>query len=65
MSNIVAAAPDLVVSGYSLERECGNVRIMRCDAARPPVRQWQEHQLIIVAAKQRAGVALGARTGHT
>lgn len=48
VSHVVAAAPDLAVPGYSLEREFGNVRILRRDAAEPPVRQWQEHEPVIV-----------------
>ncbi len=48
VSHVVTTAPDLAVPGYSLEREFGNVRILRRDAAEPPVRQWQEHQPVIV-----------------
>ena len=39
VSHVVAAVADLVVPGYSLEREFGNVRVLRRDAAEPPVRQ--------------------------
>ena len=48
VSHVVAAVRDLVVPGYSLEREFGNVRILRRDAAGPPVRQWREHAPVIV-----------------
>ena len=48
VSHVVSAAPDLAVPGYSLEREFGNLRILRRDAAEPPVRQWREHQPVIV-----------------
>ncbi len=48
VSHVVAAVPGLVVPGYSLEREFGNVRILRRDAAEPPVRQWREHKPVIV-----------------
>ena len=48
VSHVLAAVPDLVVPGYTVEREFGNVRILRRDAAEPPVRQWREHAPVIV-----------------
>ena len=47
-SHLVSSIPDLTVPGYSLEREFGAVRILRRDAAEPPVRQWREHSPVIV-----------------
>ena len=48
VSHLVAAAPDLTVPGYSLEREFGGIRILRRDATEPPVRQWREHAPVVV-----------------
>ncbi|MDE0448575.1 MAG: hypothetical protein OXH96_18080 [Spirochaetaceae bacterium] len=48
VSHLVSAYPDLTVPGYSLEREFGNVRILRRDATEPPVRQWREYAPVIV-----------------
>ena len=48
VSHLVSAHPDLTVPGYSLEREFGNVRILRRDATEPPVREWREYSPIIV-----------------
>ena len=47
-SHLVSSDPDLTVPGYSLEREFGDVRILRRDAAGPQVRQWREHAPVIV-----------------
>ena len=48
VSHLVSANPDLKVPGYSLEREFGPVRVLRRDAAEPPVRQWREHSPVVV-----------------
>lgn len=36
------------VPGYSLDRAFGAVRILRRDAAEPPVRRWQEYAPVVV-----------------
>ena len=43
VSHVLVADPAVAVAGYSLEREFGGVRILRRDAAGPPVWQWQEY----------------------
>ena len=43
VSHLLVADAAVAVAGYSLEREFGGVRILRRDAGRPPVRQWQEY----------------------
>lgn len=43
VSHLVTADSSLAVTGYSLEREFGGVRILRRDADEPPVRRWQEY----------------------
>ena len=48
VSHLVSEDPKLAVPGYSLERDFDGVRILRRDAAEPPVRQWREHAPIIV-----------------
>ena len=48
VSHLVSALRDLTVPGYSLEREFGDIRILRRDAAEPPVRRWREHAPVIV-----------------
>ena len=48
VSHLVAEDPDLAVPGYSLERAFGGVRILRRDAAGPPVRRWREYAPVIV-----------------
>ena len=48
VSHVVSRSPDLAVPGYSLEREFGEVRILRRDATQPPVRRWGEYAPVIV-----------------
>ena len=48
VSHLVSADPNLTVPGYSLEREFGDIRILRRDAAEPPVRRWLEHTPVVV-----------------
>ena len=48
VSHLVSADPNLTVPGYSLEREFRSLRILRRDAAEPPVRQWRQHTPVIV-----------------
>ena len=47
-SHLVSSLPDLTVPGYSLAREFGDVRILRRDAAEPPVRRWREYSPVII-----------------
>ena len=48
VSHLLTADPRLTVSGYSLERDFGGMRVLRRDAAEPPVRRWQAHAPVIV-----------------
>ena len=41
VSHIVSQDPNLAVSGYATEKAFGNVRILRREDNRSPVRQWQ------------------------
>ena len=43
VSHIVTADPATAVTGYSLEKSFGDVRILRRDADGPPVRTWREY----------------------
>ena len=55
VTHLVSASPDLAVPGYSLQREFGNVRILRRDAPEPPVREWRDYSpVIVVDVVQRA-----------
>ncbi len=47
VSHIVAADAE-PVPGYSLDRAFGAVRILRRDAAEPPVRRWREYAPVVV-----------------
>ena len=42
VTHLVSADPDLEVPGYALERQFGDVRILRRAATGPPVRGWRE-----------------------
>ena len=48
VSHIVSEVPSLTAPGYSLEREFGDLRVLRRDATEPPVRQWRQHTPVIV-----------------
>ena len=48
VTHLVTADPELAVSGYSLEREFGGIRILRREATAPPVRGWREHSPTII-----------------
>ena len=48
VSHIVSAAPGFSVPGYSLEKQFGDVRILRRDRNEPPVRAWLDHQPVVV-----------------
>ena len=48
VSHLLSAQPDLAVRGYSLVRDFRGVLILRRDATRPPVRQWQHYAPVVV-----------------
>ncbi len=48
VSHLVFTRRDLTVPGYSLEREFGDILILRRDAAGPPVRRWRQYAPVIV-----------------
>ena len=48
VSHIVTEDADLSVSGYSLERRFGAVRILRREALEPQVRRWQGYRPVLV-----------------
>ena len=48
VSHLVTADPRLTVPGYSLDRDFGEVRVLRRDAHARPVRRWREHAPVIV-----------------
>ncbi|MDE0447069.1 MAG: hypothetical protein OXH96_10385 [Spirochaetaceae bacterium] len=48
VSHLVFTRRDLTVPGYSPEREFGDIRILRRDAAGPPVRRWREYAPVTV-----------------
>ena len=48
VTHILSADPNLTAPGYSLEREFGDIRILRRDDAEPPVRRWREHTPVTV-----------------
>ena len=47
-SHLVTEKPTLSVSGYSVERTFGTVRILRRDVDASPVRRWQEYAPVLV-----------------
>ena len=47
-SHLVTGEPALPVSGYSVERTFGAVRILRRDVDAPPVRRWQAYAPVLV-----------------
>ena len=48
-SHLVTDRPTLPVSGYSVERTFGTVRILRRDVDAPPVRRWQEYAPVLIS----------------
>ena len=48
VSHLVSTDRELTVPGYSPDRRFGSIRILRRDAAEPPVRRWQEYAPVIV-----------------
>ena len=53
VSHILSADPGFTVPGYSLEREFGDVRILRRDENKPPVRPWIDHAPVILSNRSR------------
>ena len=53
VSHIVSANPGFWVPGYSLEREFGQVRILRRDEKEAPVRSWLDHAPVIVTNRNK------------
>ena len=49
VSHLVSASADLAVPGYSLERAFGELRILRREANRPPLRRWQAYTPTVVS----------------
>ena len=47
-SHLVTGDPALPVSGYSVERTFGAVRILRRNVDAPPVRRWQEYAPVLI-----------------
>lgn len=47
-SHLVTENPTLSLSGYSVERTFGTVRILRRDMDAPPVRRWREYAPVLV-----------------
>ena len=47
-SHLVTEKPTLPVSGYSVERTFGTVRILRRDVDAPPLRRWQEYAPVLI-----------------
>ncbi|MDE0460094.1 MAG: hypothetical protein OXI15_22630 [Chromatiales bacterium] len=47
-SHLVTGEPALPVSGYSVERTFGAVRILRRDVDAPPVRRWRAYAPVLV-----------------
>ena len=48
VTHIVSEDPRISLPGYSLEREFGSVRILRRNADKPQVREWENYNPIIV-----------------
>ena len=53
VSHIVSVDPDFSVPGYSLEREFGEVRILRRDENEPPVRPWIDHAPVMLSNRSQ------------
>ena len=53
VSHIVSAAPGFSVPGYSLEKQFGDVRILRRDRKEPPVRAWLDHLPVVVTNRHK------------
>ena len=53
VSHIVSADSGFSVSGYSLERRFGEVRILRRDQNEPPVRPWIGHAPVILSNRSQ------------
>ena len=53
VTHIVSENPRISPPGYSLEREFGNVRILRRDRDEPEVRKWERYNPVIVTDSLR------------
>ena len=53
VSHILSADPGFSVPGYSVEREFGEVRILRRDQNEPPVRRWIDHAPVILSNRSQ------------
>ncbi len=53
VTHIVSEDPGISPPGYSLEREFGNVRILRRDRDEPEVRKWESYNPVIVTDSLR------------
>ena len=53
VSHIVSAATGFSVPGYSLEKQFGDVRILRRDRNEPPVRAWLDHLPVVVTNRHK------------
>ena len=53
VTHIVSENPAVSLPGYSLEREFGNVRILRRDQNEPEVRRWENYNPVIVSDRLR------------
>ena len=53
VSHIVSADPGFSVPGYSLDREFGEIRILRRDRNDTPVQAWIDHVLVIVSSRHK------------
>ena len=53
VSHIVSANPGYWVPGYSLDREFGQVRILRRDEKEAPVQSWLDHAPVIVTNRNK------------
>ena len=47
VSHIVTGDPELAVPGYAVEREYGDVRILRREEEGPPIRRWRDFNPIL------------------
>ena len=54
VSHIVTGDPAFSMPGYSLDKEFGDLRILRRDAREPPVRRWVEYAPVLVAGNEFA-----------
>ncbi len=53
VSHIVSADPNLSIAGYAMAKEFGDIRICRCTADAPVIRQWQDYNPVIVGCVEQ------------